>query len=154
MIFDTIIYGTFTADDFINAQLTSDFSKFTPLPIDIRKKFISDVIDKHPNKENKNFKQAAFDFIDGKITEKQFRDAWWKYRVVAIVAAQNESVVAQNESVVAIVVAGAMAMTAVVVAMAAMVAMTAVVAAVAAEYYRPQLEQHVKHLNKLIQEYE
>jgi hypothetical protein len=153
MIFDTIIYGTFTADDFINAQLTSDFSKFTPLPIDIRKKFISDVIDKHPNKENKNFKQAAFDFIDGKITEKQFRDAWWKYRVVAIVAAQNESVVA-------IVVAGAMAMTAVVVAMAAMVAMTAVAAAVAAmvamaaEYYRPQLEQHVKHLNKLIQEYE
>ena len=129
MIFDTIKYGTFTVDDFINAQITGDYSKFTPLPIDIRKKFISDVIDKHPNKENKNFKQAAFDFIDGKITEKQFRAAWWKYRVVAIV------------------VAGAMAMTAVVAAVAAMVAM-------AAEYYRPQLEQHVKHLNKLIQEYE
>jgi len=140
MIFDTIKFGTFTADDFVYAHTTKDFSKITALPIDIRKKFISDMIDLHPNKENKNFKQAAFDFIDGKITEKQFRDAWWKYRVVAIVAAQNESVVA-------IVVAGAMAMTAVVAAVAAMVAM-------AAEYYRPQLEQHVKHLNKLIQEYE
>ena len=79
MIFDTIIYGTFTADDFINAHTTNDFTKFTPLPIDIRKKFISDVIDLYPNKESNNFKQAAFDFIDGKITEKQFRDAWREY---------------------------------------------------------------------------
>ena len=80
MIFDTIKFGIFTADDFINAHNTNDFTKFTPLPIDIRKKFISEVIDLYPNKENKNFKQAAFDLIDGKITEDQFRDVYWKYR--------------------------------------------------------------------------
>jgi hypothetical protein len=79
MIFDTIKFGIFTADDFIDAQITGDFTKFTALPIDIRKKFISDVIDLHPNKESNNFKQAAFDFLDGKITEKQFRDAWREY---------------------------------------------------------------------------
>ena len=80
MIFDTIKFGIFTADDFIDAQITGDFTKFTALPIDIRKKFISEVIDLYPNKENKNFKQAAFDLIDGKITEDQFRDVYWKYR--------------------------------------------------------------------------
>ena len=80
MIFDTIKFGIFTADDFINAHNTNDFCKITALPIDIRKKFISEVIDLYPNKENKNFKQAAFDLIDGKITEDQFRDVYWKYR--------------------------------------------------------------------------
>ena len=80
MIFDTIKFGTFTADDFVYAHTTKDFSKITALPIDIRKKFISEVIDLYPNKENKNFKQAAFDLIDGKITEDQFRDVYWKYR--------------------------------------------------------------------------
>jgi len=134
MIFDTIKYGTFTADDFINAHTTNDFTKFTPLPIDIRKKFISDVIDLYPNKESNNFKQAAFDFIDGKITEKQFRDVWWKYQVAAgLVASAAQSVAA------VMVVSGPAA---------------AGFRRAAAEYYRPQLEQHAKHLNKLIQEYE
>jgi len=98
MIFDIIRFGIFTADDFINAQLTSEFSKFTPLPIDIRKKFISDVIDKHPNKESNNFKQAAFDFLDGKITEKQFRDTWWKYWSVAAAWVGVAAVAALPES--------------------------------------------------------
>ena len=133
MIFDTIRFGTFTADDFINAQLTSEFSKFTPLPIDLRKKFISDMIDLHPNKENKNFKQAAFDLIDGKITEKQFRDAYWNYRTVTWAAG--------------VAVAAGWAVWAAVVAVAAGLAR-------AAEYYRPYFEQHAKHLNKLIQEYQ
>jgi hypothetical protein len=123
MIFDTIKFGTFTADDFVYAHTTKDFSKITALPIDIRKKFISDVIDKGPNKEINNFKQAAFDLIDGKITEKQFRDAYWNYRLeTAAVAAMP------------------------------LLAVVAVVAV--AEYYRSYLEQHAKHLNKLIQEYE
>ena len=121
MIFDTIKFGTFTADDFFTAHITGDFTKFTPLPIDIRKKFISDVIDKVPNKEINNFKQAAFDFLDGKITEDQFRDVYWKYRATEAAGA------------VAVVVAGL---------------------ARAAEYYRPYFEQHAKHLNKLIQEYQ
>ena len=134
MIFDTIKYGTFTADDFINAHTTNDFTKFTPLPIDIRKKFISDVIDLYPNKESNNFKQAAFDFIDGKITEKQFRDVWWKYQVAAGLAASAA------QSVAAVMVVSGPA--------------AAGFRRAAAEYYRPQLEQHAKHLNKLIQEYE
>ena len=123
MIFDTIKFGIFTADDFIDAQITGDFTKFTALPIDIRKKFISDVIDLHPNKESNNFKQAAFDFIDGKIIEKQFRDAWWKYWSVVVVGVVQ---------VAAAVSAGEMP----------------------DEYYRPYFEQHAKHLNKVIQEYE
>jgi len=83
MIFDIIKFGIFTADDFFTANNTNNFTKFTALPIDLRKKFLSYVIDLYPNKESKNFKQAAFDFIDGKITEKQFRDTWWKYQAVA-----------------------------------------------------------------------
>ena len=134
MIFDTIKFGIFTADDFIDAQITGDFTKFTALPIDIRKKFISDVIDLYPNKESNNFKQAAFDFIDGKITEKQFRDVWWKYQVAAGLAA------AAAQSVAAVMVVSGPA--------------AAGFRRAAAEYYRPQLEQHAKHLNKLIQEYE
>jgi hypothetical protein len=123
MIFDTIKFGTFTADDFVYAHTTKDFSKITALPIDIRKKFISDMIDLHPNKENKNFKQAAFDLIDGKITEKQFRDAYWNYRLATA-------------------------------AVAAMPLLAVVAVVAVAEYYRSYLEQHAKHLNKLIQEYE
>jgi len=126
MIFDTIKFGTFTADDFVYAHTTKDFSKITALPIDIRKKFISDMIDLHPNKENKNFKQAAFDLIDGKITEKQFRDAYWNYRTVTWAAAAVVAVVA-----------------------AAVAAVVAV-----GEYYRPYIEQHASLLNKLIQEYQ
>jgi hypothetical protein len=128
MIFDTIRYGTFTADDFINAHQTDDFSKFTSLPVDLRKQFISDVIDLHPTRESKDFKQAAFDFIDGKITEDQFREAYWKYWAVATAA------------VVAVAVA-----TAVVVAGSVLGVI---------EQYRPYFEQHAKHLNKMIKEYE
>ena len=135
MIFDTIRYGTFTADDFINAHNTNDFTKFTALPIDIRKKFISDVIDKVLNGESNKFKQAAFDLIDGKITEDQFREAYWNYRTVTWAAGAGVGV----------------AWVAVVAAV--VVAVVAVVVSVH-EYYRPQLEQHAKHLNKLIQEYE
>jgi hypothetical protein len=126
MIFDIIRYGTFTADDFITAQRSGDFSKFIQLPIDLRKKFVSDLIDKNPTQESKDFKQAAFDFLDGKIIEDQFRDAYWKYRAVATVATGTAA------------------------------AVTASVAAgsVQAEYYRPHLEQYAKHLNKVIQEYE
>jgi hypothetical protein len=129
MIFDTIRYGTFTADDFINAQRSSDFSKFIQLPLDLRKKFISDVVDLHPNKESNKFKQAAFDLIDGKIIEDQFRDAYWKYR-------------------------GAVALAVVpTVALAAVAAAVPTVVATG-EYYRLYLEQYAKHLNKVIQEYE
>jgi len=131
MIFDIIKYGTFTADDFLNAHNTNNFTKFTPLPIDLRKQFISEVIDLYPNKESKNFKQAAFDFIDGKITEKQFRAAWLKYWPRAAGAR----------------VAG-------VAAVAGVVSLTAMRMSPAAEYYRPYLEQHAKHLNKVIQEYQ
>jgi hypothetical protein len=143
MIFDTIRYGTFTADDFINAYNNNDFNKFTSLPIDIRKQFIGDVIDiadkehpnkEHPNKESNNFKQAAFDFIDGKITEDQFREAYWKYRVAAVATA---------------VVQAAAPAVAVATAAVAVVGVAAVV-----QYYRPYLEQYAKHLNKVIQEYE
>jgi hypothetical protein len=135
MIFDTIRYGTFTADDFINAHNTNDFTKFTALPIDIRKKFISDMIDLHPNKENKNFKQAAFDLIDGKIIEDQFRNTWLKYWSAMPGGAGSGAVAA-------------------VVAVAAGAAVAAVAVVVSVhEYYRPQLEQHAKHLNKVIQEY-
>jgi hypothetical protein len=85
------------------------------------------MIDLHPNKENKNFKQAAFDFIDGKITEKQFRDAYWNYRLATAAVAAMPLLV--------------------VVAVAAGLAR-------AAEYYRPYFEQHASLLNKLIQEYQ
>jgi len=128
MIFDTIRYGTFTADDFINAHITNDFTKFTPLPIDIRKKFISDVIDKVLNGESNKFKQAAFDLIDGKITEDQFRDVYWKYRWA------SPRFAAVAVAVVAAVVVEVQVIT-------------------VAEYYRPYLEDTAKHLNKLIQEY-
>ena len=128
MIFDTIKFGIFTADDFINAHNTNDFTKFTPLPIDLRKKFISDVIDLYPNKESKNFKQAAFDLIDGKITEDQFRDVYWKYRWA------SPRFAAVAVAVVAAVVVEVQVIT-------------------VAEYYRPYLEDTAKHLNKLIQEY-
>ena len=123
MIFDTIKFGTFTADDFVYAHTTKDFSKITALPIDIRKKFISEVIDKDPIEQSNKFKQAAFDLIDGKITEKQFRDAYWKYRLATA-------------------------------AVAAMPLLAVVAVVAVAEYYRSYLEQHAKHLNKLIQEYE
>jgi hypothetical protein len=137
MIFDTIRYGTFTADDFINAHKSSDFSKFIQLPIDLRKKSISDVVDLHPNKESNKFKQAAFDFLDGKIDEAQFRNAYWKYWAVA-------------EAVAAVAVAVA---TAVVVAAATAVVVAGSVLGVI-EQYRPYFEQHAKHLNKMIKEYE
>ena len=129
MIFDTIKFGTFTADDFVYAHTTKDFSKITALPIDIRKKFISDVIDKGPNKEINNFKQAAFDLIDGKITEDQFRDVYWKYRWA------SPRFAAVAVAVVAAVVVEVQVIT-------------------VAEYYRPYLEDTAKHLNKLIQEYQ
>ena len=133
MIFDTIKFGIFTADDFFTAQKSGDYSKFTALPIDLRKQFISDVIDLHPNQERNIFKQAAFDFIDGKIIEKQFRDAWWKYwSVVEVVGVVQVAVVAVVAVVAAAVSAGEMP----------------------DEYYRPYFEQHAKHLNKVIQEYE
>jgi len=127
MIFDTIKYGTFTADDFINAHTTNDFSKFTQLPIDLRKKFISDVIDLHPNQESNNFKQAAFDFLDGKIDRNQFRDAchqYWQRAAATVVAA------------------------------AVVVVAPACRGLASAPRYRPYFEQHASHLNKLIKEYE
>ena len=135
MIFDTLKYGTFTADDFINAHTTNDFSKFTQLPIDLRKKFISDVIDKHPNQESNNFKQAAFDFIDGEITGDQFRESWWKCWPPAVAATAAAAVVWRAVAVAVAVAAGAAGSLQVV-----------------AEYYRPQLEKHASHLNKLIGE--
>jgi hypothetical protein len=133
MIFDIIRYGTFTADDFITAQRSNDFSKFIQLPIDLRKKFISDVVDLHPNKESNNLKQATFDFIDGKIIEDQFRDAYWKYRalVYAVPGAEAEAAAAMG------------------LAAAGLAAWEA-----EAEYYRLYFEQYAKHLNKLIQEYQ
>jgi hypothetical protein len=133
MIFDIIKYGTFTADDFINAHRSRDFSKFTFLPIELRKRFISDVLDLYPNKESMNFKQAAFDFIDEKITEEVFREIWRKYWLVL-----SALVLVAAAAAVAVVAAAAVA----------------VVAAVAADYYRPYFEKHASHLNKLISEYE
>ena len=133
MIFDIIKFGIFTADDFFTANNTNNFTKFTALPIDLRKKFLSYVIDLYPNKESKNFKQAAFDFIDGKITEKQFRDAWLKYWLSAAVTPAWSVAVA-------------------VVAASAELSMP--IPDPSAEYYGPYLEDIAKHLNKLIQEYE
>ena len=133
MIFDTIKHGIFTADDFFTAHNTSDYSKFTALPIDLRKKFISDVIDKVPNQESNNFKEVAFDFLDGKITEKQFCDAWLKYWLSAAVTPAWSVAVA---------------------VVAASAELTMPIPEPSAEYYGPYLEDIAKHLNKLIQEYE
>ena len=129
MIFDIIKYGTFTADDFFTANNTNNFTKFTALPIDLRKKFLSYVIDLYPNKESKNFKQAAFDFIDGKIIEKQFRAAWFKYWSPGVAAAWSAWV-------------------------AGVVSPTPLPEPPEAEYYRPYLEQHASLLNKLIKDIE
>jgi hypothetical protein len=79
MIFDTIRYGTFTAEDFMRANKSDDFSKFTSLPVDLRKQFISNAIDLYKSRHNKDYKQAAFDFIDGKITEGRFQGKFWNY---------------------------------------------------------------------------
>jgi len=141
MIFDTIKFGIFTADDFFTAHNTNNFTKFTALPIDLRKKFISDVIDKVPNQESNNFKEVAFDFLDGKITEDQFREAYWNYWTVAVMMA---AVIA------AVVIAAAAGAAAVAVAVSAVV----VIAAVTWGKFRPYFEQHASLLNKLIQEYQ
>lgn len=79
MIFDTIKYGTFTADDFMRANKSDDFSKFTILPVDLRKQFISNAINLYKTRHNKDYKQAAFDFIDGKISGARFQAKFWNY---------------------------------------------------------------------------
>lgn len=140
MIFDTIRYGIFTADDFVYAHTTNDFSKFRVLPPDLKKQFISDVIDLYPSMKSTELRQMVFDVIDEKMAMKRFREAWWKYwgishHMATTAGASEASVIAS------VVVAGVMAV-------------MVFLPVMGEEYYLPCLEQHALHLNKLIKEYE